>query len=86
MSDKPTENFVYLVGERSVTLRPFDRLPAGVFRKSRNANEMEQMFAVVEAGVLDEKDLEVVDEMPVVELGEMFDAWAKHSETSYPNA
>lgn len=82
-TDNPNEMFVYETEDgKSVELLPFNRLPAGVFRKSRNNdNEMDIMFSTVEAAT-DEAGLEVIDTLSIEELGSLFEKWAEASNTS----
>ena len=61
---------------RKVTLQPFDRIPAGVFRKARSGDELEQTFSLIEAAT-DEAGLEVVDDLPVGDLDQLFTAWSE---------
>lgn len=61
---------------RTVTLKAFDRIPAGVFRKARTGDELEQTFSIIEAAT-DEAGLEVVDDLPVGDLDQLFNAWSK---------
>lgn len=70
---------------REVTLKAFDRLPAGIFRKAKNMDEMEATFALIEAAT-DEAGLEVVDELPIGDLDQLFDAWSDASEASLPQS
>lgn len=60
---------------RKVTLKPFDRIPAGVFRKARTGDELEQTFSIIEAAT-DAAGLEVVDDLPVGDLDQLFNAWS----------
>ena len=52
-------------------MQPFDRIPAGVFRKARSGDEMEQTFSLIEAAT-DEAGLAVVDDLPVGDLEQLF--------------
>lgn len=58
-----------------VVLQPLDRLPAGVFRKARSGDELEQTFSLIEAAT-DEAGLAVVDRLPVRDLNQLFEAWS----------
>lgn len=64
---------------RIVTFKPFGKLPVGVFRKARaEGNEMEQTFQLLEAGT-DAAGLEVLDDLPISELDQVFEGWAAAS-------
>jgi hypothetical protein len=51
------------------------RIPAGVFRKARGGDELEQTFSLIEAAT-DEDGLEVVDRLPVGDLENLFADWS----------
>lgn len=69
--------FVYTSkGGEEVNLINFALIPAGVFRKVRHLNGLEQTFAVVEAGVVSPEDLDKVDALPLHEMEDLFSAWS----------
>jgi hypothetical protein len=71
-----TEPFTWTAPDGGkVTLIPFDRIPAGVFRKARGGDELEQTFSLIEAAT-DEDGLEVVDRLPVGDLENLFADWS----------
>lgn len=83
--DNPNEKFKYETksGE-SVELLPFERLPAGVFRKARKSDdEFGVMFDIIEAAT-DEDGLEVIDSLPLEELGELFEQWSEQAGSELP--
>ena len=61
---------------KKVTLKPFDRIPAGVFRKFKDENDMQQAFALLEA-CTDAKGLAVIDDLPFGDLESLFAEWAE---------
>ena len=79
--DNPLEAFTYTADSGAkVNLLPFSRIPSGVFRKTRNLDEMEQMFALLEAGAVSDDDLEGIDALPVFDLADVFQKWSDASE------
>lgn len=75
----PSEPFTWTApngGE--VVLQPFDRIPAGVFRKARSGDELEQTFSLIEAAT-DADGLAVVDDLPIGDLEDLFAAWSAAS-------
>lgn len=86
MTDRPTDLFVYPVGDKSITLSPFESLPAGVFRKNRDKDGMEQMFAIIEAGMVDDKDLDTLDALPLSGLNDLFEKWTTAGGADYPKS
>ena len=70
---------------RTVTLKPFTKLPTGAFRKARAEDEMGQTFALLEAAT-DEAGLAVIDELPIDELNEIFEGWSKASGVEAPES
>jgi hypothetical protein len=66
---------------RKVVLKPFKRLPAGVFRKMRDADEMAQTFALLEAGT-DAAGLAIVDSLAIEDVNDLFEKWAEASGAS----
>jgi hypothetical protein len=81
------DRFVYTVPgtTKTVSLTPFDRLPAGVFRKARKMGEMDMTFSLIEAAT-DEAGLEVVDAMPLPDLNDLFLAWSEASGADLPSS
>lgn len=84
--DNPLESFVHTTDEGTITLRPFSRVPSGVFRKTRHLDGMEQMFGLIEASVADDASLEALDLLPVEELGEVFEAWTEAAGIDTPKS
>jgi hypothetical protein len=70
---------------RTITLSPFNSLPAGVFRKARSLSEMEMTFVVLEAAT-DEAGLEVLDEQPLESLEDIFTGWAAAGGVTLPES
>ena len=68
-----------------VVLQPFDRIPAGVFRKARSGDELEQTFSLLEAAT-DEDGLAVIDKLPVGDLNDMFAEWSAASGVEAPES
>jgi hypothetical protein len=60
---------------QTVTLPNFVDIPVGLVRKARHENEGAQLFAVLE-GILSEKDLEVMDSLPMGEFNRTTREWA----------
>lgn len=80
------DRFVYTTSDgKTVSLLPFDRIPAGVFRKARKSNEMDMTFSIIEAGA-DEASLAVIDEMPLPALNDLFTAWSEAVGADLPNS
>jgi hypothetical protein len=78
--------FVYTAPDgKTVDLVPFDRLPAGVFRKARKENEMEMTFALIEAAT-DEAGLEVLDALPLPALNALFSEWSTAAGADLPSS
>lgn len=69
----------------SVTLVPFDRIPAGVFRRARAMDEMAMTFELLEHAT-DPEGLEVIDRLPIGELEELFSAWSEAGGISGPES
>ena len=70
---------------REVTLKAFSRLPAGVFRKAKSMSEIESTFALIEAAT-DEAGLEVIDELPIGDLDQLFEVWSDASGVEVPQS
>lgn len=68
-----------------VTLKPFSRLPFGLFRKSRDKSDEERTYLLIEAAT-DEAGLEVVDELELDEVNGMFEDWSKASGVELPES
>lgn len=60
----------------TVELSAFDRMPAGVFRKARDLDEMSMTFVLLEAGT-NAEGLEVIDRLPIGELENLFSDWSE---------
>lgn len=61
-----------------ITLPAMSTLSAGVFRRHRTKNEVDFVFSVLEE-VSDTAALAKIDEVPLPELNDMFEAWQKGS-------
>ena len=59
---------------KSVELPDFNTVPVGVLRRARHLNENEQSWVILEE-VLNEKQLEMVDSLPVKEFAQHMKAW-----------
>ena len=70
--------FVYPVGETEIVLPSLSYLKPGLVRRLRRMNGTDQMYSLFEE-VLDEKTLEVIDEMDPDEFEAMREQWHKHS-------
>lgn len=72
------DHFAYPVPgtDKVISLAPFDSLPAGVYRRARNDNEIGMTFSLIEAAATP-TDLAVIDEMTLPALNEMFLAWSE---------
>lgn len=75
------EKFTYTFDKKKITLPKFDQLPFGIARKLRKADENEAMFLLIES-VADDKDLEVIDTMPMSEIEKFIQAWMKDAGVS----
>jgi hypothetical protein len=60
---------------QTVTLPNFADIPVGLVRKARHENEGSQLFAVLE-GILSDKELEVMDSLPMGEFNRTTREWA----------
>jgi hypothetical protein len=69
----------------TVDLVPFDRLPSGVFRKARQANEMEMTFMLIEAAT-DEAGLAIIDAQPLPSLQSLFADWSTAAGADLPSS
>lgn len=77
-----TEKFHYeTAGKKQVTLPKFGQIKAGLIRKVRKENTVEQMFSILEA-VADEKTLDILDDLDTSELNELMAAWQKDSQVT----
>lgn len=83
----PTEpSYVWTAPDgRKVTLKNFDRLPSGVFRKARGLSEIDSTFALIEAAT-DDAGLLVIDDLPIGELEHLFAEWTEASGTTAPQS
>lgn len=80
------EPFVWTAPDgREVTLTPFNKLPFGLFRKSRNASDEERTYMLLEAAT-DDAGLAVIDALPMDEVDEVFNGWAKSSGVELPES
>jgi hypothetical protein len=81
------EPFVWTAPDgKTVTLKPFSKLPVGIFRKARaEGDEMNQTFALLEAAT-DDAGLEVIDNLPIGDLNTVFEDWAAASGVDAPES
>jgi len=80
----PVEDFTWTAPDgRTVTFKPFGRLPVGVFRKVGQLDDMNATFALLEAGT-DEAGLAVLDEQPIGELEDIISDWTAASGVNTP--
>jgi len=69
--------FTYTTADgETISLKPFSRIPAGVFRKARAEDNLSQIFLCIEAAA-DEENLDKVDALPVEEVNDLFEKWAE---------
>ena len=61
---------------KKLELPNFQELPVGIVRKSRNLPEEEQSWFILE-GLLNEKQLAVIDTMTVKEFAEFMNGWTQ---------
>jgi hypothetical protein len=59
---------------KSVDLPDFGTVPAGVLRRARHLDEQEQSWFILEE-MLDEKQLAMVDSLPLAEFAKHMKAW-----------
>lgn len=76
MAKKSPNKFNYTFNGETIELPRFDKLPFGVMRKMRKADEDEQAFILFESAASYE-DLGVIDTMDVDEIGDLLEAWQK---------
>lgn len=80
----PVEPFTWTAPDgRTVTLKPFSKLPIGVFRKAGQMNDMASTFALLEAAT-DEDGLTVLDDVEIGALDQVFEAWTAASGVESP--
>ena len=86
MAAKNAENFTHTVtlddgSEKTITLKNFGRVPAGLIRKNRKNTE-EAMWALIEWGAATPDDLDVFDQIPLDEVESLFVAWQEWSQVT----
>jgi len=59
---------------KTVELPNFNDMPTGVLRKARHESESEQTWLILE-GVLTDKQLQILDTLPVSEFAKHMKAW-----------
>ena len=59
---------------KSVELPDFGNIPTGIIRKARNVSEQDQTWFILEE-MLPEKDLALVDALPLSEFAKHMKAW-----------
>ncbi|MEU2106496.1 hypothetical protein [Nocardia sp. NPDC019255] len=72
------EPFEYMVGKTKIVLPSLTWLKPGVFRKIRNMDGLNRLYALLEMS-LNEKQLAAVDDMEPDEFNDMCQAWNDHS-------
>lgn len=70
----------------TITLVPMKRVPVGVQRKSRGKSDEERMWLMIEACIVDDADLDVLDELAAEDLETLMQEWAAHSEVELPQS
>lgn len=81
-----SEPFIWTAPDgREVALKPFKKLPFGLFRKSRNVSDEERTYMLLEAAT-DTAGLDVVDELAVDEVDGLFEEWAAASGVELPES
>lgn len=65
----------------TVELPPFSQIPFGIIRKLRSEDDAEQLFGLFEK-VADDDTLDVIDQMTLENVQELFLAWQKHAEVT----
>lgn len=68
--------FNYEYNGKNIELPRFDKLPFGVMRKMRKADEDEQAFLLFETAASEEA-LEVIDTMDIDDIDGLLEAWQK---------
>lgn len=83
---KAVEPFVWTAPNgQTVTLKPFKKLPFGLFRKSRDKSDEERTYLLIEAAT-DEAGLAVVDELAMDEVDGLFEDWGEASGVEVPES
>ena len=59
---------------KTIELPTFQDVPVGVLRQARHLNEQEQTWFILEF-MLDEKELAILDELPLSEFAKHMKAW-----------
>jgi hypothetical protein len=59
---------------KTVELPNFNDMPTGVLRKAHHETEAEQTWFILE-GVLDDKQLQILDALPLSEFSKHMKAW-----------
>ena len=67
------------------TIPSFGSCPAGVIRKTRHMHEAEQLFAILEALVVDEAALDAIDSMVGPEFSGFVQDWQRAAGVDLPN-
>lgn len=76
---KADEPFIWTAPNgKQVKLKPFKKLPFGLFRTSREKSDEERTYLLIEAAT-DEAGLAVVDALPMDEVNGLFEDWAADS-------
>lgn len=83
---KAVEPFVWTApdGEK-VTLKPFNKLPFGLFRTSRDKSDEERTYLLIEAAT-DAAGLAVVDALAMDEVDGLFEEWGAASGVEVPQS
>jgi hypothetical protein len=67
-------SFVYELNGKDIKLKPFGELPARISRVYRGKIEA-QMWEAFEWGLINKKDLDVIDDCPMKDVVDMLNAW-----------
>lgn len=78
---KVREDFVKDVDGTELRFPSLSYLKPGLIRKIRNRSDIDAMYTLLEE-VLDEKSLEILDEMDPDAYAELIDEWREHSGVS----
>jgi hypothetical protein len=83
---KADEPFIWTAPNgKKVKLKPFKKLPFGLFRTSRDKSDEERTYLLIEAAT-DEVGLAVVDELAMDEVDGLFEDWGAASGVEVPQS
>lgn len=63
-------------GGKKIVLPDFKEMPVGVVRKARNAEAEDAMWLILE-NILDEKQLAIIDTMPLSQFTDAMSKWTQ---------